>query len=236
MMPSEIFNEKIILLKSKIESEGVFATIKKMVQLVYETIVNKIFKIDKFIISEKVLDKKIKIIQPKISATYKRINIDHLEELKGKVIDTRLDLFADRIKNNVYGIVVIVNNEIAAYSWLMSKEEKNKIGLYLSIKEDEVILKDGFVFPDYRRNGLQIYMKSILLKLSQEKKHKKVLAAFYEWNYFSRKAYLRNDFEETKKVYLLSIIGLKIQYSRKILPKENIKYIAELENTQNSIS
>lgn len=224
-MLSEIVKNNIVNFRIKIKSDGIIKTYKKIMQYVYDRIIGKILKIEKFIVTEKILDKKNEIIEPKIDVTYETINDENLQLLNGKILEKKINLFKQRIFNGNIGILVFANNEVASFSWALKREEKNKIGLKIPITDNEIVLKDGFVFPDFRRKGLQTYMKSILINKAYKNDVKKIYAAFYEWNIFSRKAYMRNNFNETTKVYLIKIFGLNYQYSRNIRRSENITTI-----------
>lgn len=211
----------------KILKEGFISSIKKIMNLFQEVFKSKIFKIEKFVIAEKLLTGDEKIIPPKINCSFEPITLKNLSLFTDQVGNEKILVFKNRIRKKDIGIAVFSDEKLAGYSWALFNDEKNGIGLQIPLLKDNIILKDGYVIPEFRKNGLQTYMKSILINIANEKKMKIVYAAFYEWNLYSRKAYLKNNFLETKKVYLISLFKGKYQIERKIKDEEKIENISD---------
>lgn len=173
----------------------------------------KLFDLKKLMIAERDLTKKINLYLPLQNESFVNVSLNELLSFRKKEITENIKVIMKRIQRGDKCFATVTEDgELTSISWVSFGWSK-KDGVKLDLNEDEALLLESFTFEEFRNKGSQSFNIGMRLKILEELNFTKAYVIYSKGNTFSKKALRKNGFKDCKKIFYLTILGIKFQFS-----------------------
>ncbi len=177
----------------------------------------KLFGIQKIIIAERDLSKKVTLFLPLHKENFKNVDLKELMAFNKPEINENIGVIMKRLQRGDKCFATLNDRgELSSISWISFNWAK-KESIKLNLKEGEALLLESFTFRNYRNRGSQSFNIGMRLKILQEFGFNKAYVIYSKNNSYSKKALIKNGFNDSKLIFYVTFLGMRFHISRDLL-------------------